>query len=197
MARYLGPILKRAESLGVQTQVLGVNKESRRRKKQMRQRKVSEYGLQLKEKQKAKFVYGLQEKQFRNLFARANKMKGQAGENLLKLLELRMDNIVYRLGFASTRKEARQMCVHGHFTVNGKKHNIPSTALAVGDVIEVKERSRSHAKIKENIESRPVGIVSWLNVDYDKMKGTVLEEPKREELDLPIEEHLIVELYSK
>lgn len=197
MARYLGPILKRSESLGIQPQLLGINKESKQRKKVNRNKKVSEYGLQLKEKQKAKFVYGVQERQFRTLYRRATKMKGQAGENLLKLLELRMDNIVYRLGFASSRREARQMVVHGHFTVNGKHHDIPSTSLAVGDVIQVKEKSRDHGKLRDNVESHPVGIVSWLNVDYDNYKGTVQEEPKREELDLPIEEHLIVELYSK
>lgn len=197
MSRYMGPVLKRCEALGIEPQVLGIDKESKQRKHDRRMKKVSEYGMQLKEKQKVKFVYGVQEKQFRTIFQRASKMKGQAGENLLKLLELRMDNIVYRLGLAATRKEARQMVVHGHFTLNGKKHDIPSTALKVGDVIEVKEKSKSLPRFKENVETHPLGLVSWLSVDYDKMKGTVAEEPKREELDLPVQEHLIVELYSK
>lgn len=196
MARYRGPVLKRCASLGLSPEAVGVFKESNRRKEK-RQKKLSEYGTQLREKQKAKFFYGMQEKQFRAFFDRAAKMPGQTGENLARLLELRMDNIVYRLGFASTRKEARQMVVHGHFLLNGKSHDVPSMCLKVGDVIEVKEASKNHPRIKDNIAARSLGVVRWLSVDPDAMKGTVVENPIRELLDFELEERLIVEFYSK
>lgn len=196
MARYRGPVLKRCEKVGLTPQMLGVDKESIRRKDR-RQKKLSEYGIQLKEKQKAKFFYGLQEKQFRAFFNRASKMKGQAGENLLKLLELRMDNVVYRLGFSSTRREARQMVVHGHFKLNGYKHDIPSAVLSVGDVIEVKEKSKKHPRIVDNIEARSLGVPEWLELDSENKKGKIIAEPRREDLDLPIEERFIVEHYSR
>ena len=159
-------------------------------------KKVSEYGLQLREKQKTKRFYGLQETQFRNLFEKAARKKGITGENLLILLETRLDNVVFRLGFASSRKEARQLVTHGHFTVNGKKVNIPSYEVKAGDVIAVKAKSQNSPKFKE-IKEMEVGIPGWLSVDREKLQGTVLAEPTRDQIDTPIEEHLIVELYSK
>ncbi len=195
MARYRGPVLKRCSSLGLSPQAVGVFKESNRRNDK-RQKKLSEYGTQLREKQKAKFFYGMQEKQFRSFFNRAAKMPGQAGENLHRLLELRMDNIVYRLGFAATRREARQMVVHGHFLLNGKSHDVPSTCLKIGDVVEVREKSKNHPRIKECV-SKSIGAVRWLSFDPEAMKGTVVENPIRELLDFELEERLIVEFYSK
>lgn len=196
MARYRGPVLKRCASLGLTPEQMGMSKSSNRRKDK-RQKKLSEYGTQLREKQKAKFFYGMQEKQFRAFFDRAAKMPGQTGENLARLLELRMDNIVYRLGFAATRKEARQMVVHGHFLVNGSAHDIPSMCLKPGDVVEVRENSKGHPRIKDNLAARSLGVVRWLSVDPDAMKGTVVENPIRELLDFELEERLIVEFYSK
>ncbi len=196
MARYLGPKLKRCRTLDIDPTAVGLNKKSRRNPER-RNRKLSEYGLQLREKQKAKFIYGVQEKQFRTMFKRAMSMEGQIGENLLKLLELRFDNVVYRMGFASTRPEARQLVVHGHFKLNGKNANIPSMTLGVGDVIEIKEKSRKSNKFKEIIENHSGLTNHWVNVDVDKFRGEIVEEPTREDIDFPIEEHLIVELYSK
>lgn len=196
MARYRGPVLKRCASLGLKPQEVGVFKESNRRQEK-RQKKLSEYGTQLREKQKAKFFYGMQEKQFRAFFDRAAKLPGQTGENLARLLELRMDNIVYRLGFASTRKEARQMVVHGHFLLNGLPHDVPSMCLKVGDVIEVRESSKGHPRMKDNLAAKAIGVVRWLSVDPEAMKGTVVENPIRELLDFELEERLIVEFYSK
>ncbi len=196
MARYRGPVLKRCASLGLAPEAVGVFKESNRRKDK-RQKKLSEYGTQLREKQKAKFFYGMPEKQFRAFFDRASKLPGQTGENLARLLELRMDNIVYRLGFASTRREARQMVVHGHFLLNGAAHDVPSMCLKPGDVIEVKEASRNHPRMKENLAAKSVGVVRWLSIDPEAMKGTVVENPIRELLDFELEERLIVEFYSK
>ena len=163
---------------------------------QARQRKASEYGLQLREKQKAKRFYGLLETQFRNLFDKAAKRKGMTGENLLIMLESRLDNVVFRMGFASSRKEARQLVNHGHFTVNGKKVDIPSFEVKAGDVIKVKEKSTSSPKFKE-IKEMTISVPSWITVDVDKLEGKVVALPKREDIDTPIEEHLIVELYSK
>ena len=159
-------------------------------------KKVSDYGLQLREKQKAKRFYGMQEKQFRNLFEKAARKQGKTGENLLILLETRMDNAVYRLGFASSRKEARQLVVHGHFTVNGKKATAPSMQLKAGDVIKVKEKSTSSPKFKE-IKEMSITVPSWMAVDVDKLEGKVVAMPTREDIDTPVAEHLIVELYSK
>lgn len=159
-------------------------------------KKVSEYGLQLREKQKAKRFYGLQETQFRNLFDKAVRKQGKAGENLLIMLETRLDNVVFRLGFASSRKEARQLVVHGHFTINGKKANIPSMAVKAGDVIAVKEKSANSPKFKE-IKDMTITVPAWLSVDVNKLEGQVLSIPTREQIDTPVAEHLIVELYSK
>ena len=159
-------------------------------------KKMSEYGLQLREKQKAKRFYGLLETQFRNLFDKAAKRKGMTGENLLIMLESRLDNVVFRMGFASSRKEARQLVNHGHFTVNGKKVDIPSFEVKAGDVIKVKEKSTSSPKFKE-IKEMTISVPSWITVDVDKLEGKVVALPNREDIDTPIEEHLIVELYSK
>ncbi len=159
-------------------------------------KKISEYGLQLREKQKAKRFYGVQETQFRNLFDKATRKSGKAGENLLIMLETRLDNVVFRLGFASSRKEARQLVVHGHFTVNGKKATIPSMAVKAGDVIAVKEKSTNSPKFKE-IKDMTITVPAWMSVDVSKLEGQVLSIPTREQIDTPIAEHLIVELYSK
>lgn len=158
--------------------------------------KISEYGLQLREKQKAKRFYGLQETQFRNLFDKAARKQGITGENLLILLETRLDNVVFRLGFASSRKEARQLVSHGHFTVNGKKVNIPSFTVKPGDVIKVKEKSTNSPKFKE-VKEMSITVPSWVTVDVEKLEGKVLSVPTRAEIDTPVAEHLIVELYSK
>lgn len=159
-------------------------------------KKVSDYGLQLREKQKTKRFYGLQETQFRNLFDKAARKKGITGENLLILLETRLDNVVFRLGFASSRKEARQLVTHGHFTVNGKKVNIPSYEVKAGDVIKIKEKSTNSPKFKE-IKDMAITVPSWMTVDVDKLEGKVVSVPTRGEIDTPVAEHLIVELYSK
>ena len=159
-------------------------------------KKVSDYGLQLREKQKTKRFYGLQETQFRNLFDKAARKKGITGENLLILLETRLDNVVFRLGFASSRKEARQLVTHGHFTVNGKKVNIPSYEVKAGDVIKIKEKSTNSPKFKE-IKDMAITVPSWMTVDVDKLEGKVVSMPTRGEIDTPVAEHLIVELYSK
>ena len=163
---------------------------------QGRRSKTSDYGLQLREKQKTKRFYGLQETQFRNLFDKAARKQGITGENLLILLETRLDNVVFRLGFASSRKEARQLVTHGHFQVNGKKVNIPSYTVKAGDVITVKEKSQSSPKFKE-VKDMTITVPSWMTVDVQKLEGKVLTIPTREEIDTPIAEHLIVELYSK
>ncbi|MDK9711994.1 30S ribosomal protein S4 [Acidaminobacter sp.] len=161
-----------------------------------RRGKLSGYGVQLREKQKVKRYYGILESQFRETYNRADKMKGIAGENLLQLLELRMDNVVYRLGFANSRKEARQLVTHGHFTVNGSKADIPSMTLKVGDVIEVKERSKASDKFKA-IMVKGQATPTWLVAEPEKMSGKIVSAPARQDIDLPIEEHLIIELYSK
>ena len=158
--------------------------------------KVSDYGLQLREKQKARRFYGLLEGQFRNLFEKAARKQGITGENLMILLETRLDNVIFRLGFASSRKEARQLVSHGHFTVNGKKVNIPSYAVKAGDVIKVKEKSTNSPKFKE-VKEMSITVPSWVSVDVEKLEGKVLSVPTREEIDTPIAEHLIVEFYSK
>lgn len=159
-------------------------------------KKMSDYGTQLREKQKTKRFYGMQETQFRNLFDKASRKKGITGENLLILLESRLDNVVFRLGFASSRKEARQLVTHNHFTVNGKKVNIPSYEVKAGDVIKVKEKSTNSPKFKE-VKEMSITVPSWLTVDVEKLEGKVVSLPTRSEIDTPVAEHLIVELYSK
>ena len=195
MAVNRDPILKRCRSLQIDPSHLGIFKESKRAP-QKNMKKMSEYGLQLREKQRAKFIYGVEEKQFRNLFDKAAKKSGITGENLLIMLEERLDNVVYRMGLSTTRREARQLVNHGHFTVNGKKVNIPSYLVKAGDVIAVKEKSLKSPKFKE-IQDMEVGIPAWLTVNRDKLEGTVIAEPTRDQIDVPVEEHLIVELYSK
>ena len=195
MAVNRDPILKRCRSLQIDPSHLGIFKGSKRNT-QRNNRKMSEYGLQLREKQRAKFIYGILEKQFRNTFEKASKKKGITGENLLIMLEERLDNVVYRLGLSTTRREARQLVVHRHFTVNGKIVNIPSYQVKPGDVIKVREKSQSSPKFKE-IKEMQVGVPAWLSIDREKLEGKVLADPTREEIDTPIEEHLIVELYSK
>ena len=195
MAVNRDPILKRCRSLQIDPSHLGIYKESNRKPKQSN-RKMSDYGIQLREKQRAKFIYGVLEKQFRTTFEKASKKKGITGENLLIMLEERLDNVVYRMGLAMTRREARQLVVHGHYTVNGKKVDIPSYQVKPGDVIRVKTKSQSSPKFKE-IKEMQVGVPGWLSVDRDKLEGTVLQDPTRDQIDTPIEEHLIVELYSK
>lgn len=195
MARYTGPILKRARSLEIEAPVLGLDKKSRRNPKR-NTRKLSDYGVQLREKQKAKFIYGVNEKQFRNLYRRADRMAGQTGWNLLKLLELRFDNVVYRMGFAKTRAQARQLIVHGHFDLNGKKATIPSITIKQGDEISVREKSRKNSFFKNN-EENLFNRMPWVSADSESLSGRVLSEPMRENIDYPIEETQIVELYSK
>ena len=191
------PVLKRCRSLGLEPQYLGLSKSSNR-KLTRANRKVSEYGLQLREKQKAKFIYGVLEKPFRNYYKRADRMKGMTGENLMILLERRIDNVVFRLGFARTRREARQMVAHKAFTVNGHVVNIASQLVKAGDVIEVKEKSRASQHIKDIFEvTSGRAVPAWLTVDRDNFKGTVNELPSRDQIDVPVDEMLIVELYSK
>lgn len=191
------PVLKRCRSLGLTPAFLGISKESHRQAKRAN-RKKSEYGIQLTEKQKAKFIYGLLEKQFRGYYDRAKKMKGITGENLLILLERRIDNVVFRLGLANTRRQARQIVRHGHITVNGKRLDIPSALVKAGDVISVMEGSRSKEYFKGMAETLAGKTVpAWLIQDAENLGGKVDRYPTREEIDVPIEEHLIVELYSK
>lgn len=195
MARNREPVLKRAKALGIEPQYMGINKKSKRQPKQIR-RKKSEYGIQLTEKQKVKFMYGLQEKQFRNLFVKASKKPGEAGTNFLIALESRLDNVVFRMGFAATRREARQMVNHGHFLLNGKKANIPSMEVKAGDVISVKEKSKSIQKFKE-LKEMVITTPEWISINTEKLEGRILKAPTREDIDLPIEEHNIVEFYSR
>ena len=196
MAVNRDPILKRCRSLQIDPSHLGIFKESKRTSQRNNFRKMSDYGLQLREKQRAKFIYGVQEKQFRNTFDKAAKKKGITGENLLVMLEERLDNVVYRMGLSTTRREARQLVVHRHYKVNGRIVNIPSYQVKPGDVISVKEKSMNSPKFKE-IKEMEVGVPEWLSVDRDKLEGKVLADPTRDQIDTPIEEHLIVELYSK
>ncbi len=191
------PVLKRCRSLGLDPIYLGIDKKSNRELKRAN-RKVSEYGLQLREKQKAKFIYGVLEKPFRNYYAKAEKMEGMAGPNLMILLETRLDNVVYRLGFARTRKEARQIVYHKHILVNGKRVNIPSYLVKAGDVIEVREKSKSAQRYKDILEVTGGRMVpAWLEAEQENLRGVVKEMPTRDEIDVPVNEMLIVELYSK
>ena len=197
MAKNTQPILKRCKTLGISPAVLGVNKETNRNPKQSR-RKQSEYAMQLTEKQKVKFIYGVLEKQFRTYYKKAEKMEGKAGENLLILLETRLDNVVYRLGFAKTRREARQLTSHGHFTVNGQKVDIASYRVKPGDVIAVREKSRSSAKFKALVEELgATATPKWLEKEKDSFEGKVIAMPQRDDIDYEVAEHLIVELHSK
>ena len=191
------PVLKRCRSLGLDPIYLGIDKKSNRELKRAN-RKVSEYGLQLREKQKAKFIYGVLEKPFRNYYKKADRMKGMTGENLMVLLERRLDSVVFRMGFARTRREARQVVGHKHFLVNGKPVQIPSYLIKAGDVIEVREKAKSLQRYKDILEVTASRLVpEWMDVDQEAMKGTIKELPTREMIDVPVNEMLIVELYSK
>lgn len=200
MAKNMQPIAKRCKALGISPAVMGYSKKETTRNagSQMRKKK-SEYAMQLAEKQKVKFIYGVLEKQFRMYYEKATRMAGKTGENLLTLIECRLDNVAFRLGFAKTRREARQLVNHGHFTVNGKKVNIPSYLVKAGDVIEVREKSRASVKFKSLTgEGAPlVTTPQWLDRDRNALQGTVTKLPVREDIDFPVEETLIVELYSK
>lgn len=207
MARYTGPVCRLCRREGTKLFLKGDRCYTDRCALNKRnfapgqhgtsRKKVTEYGMQLREKQKVRRFYGISESQMSKYFLMADKMKGITGENLFKILESRLDNVVYRMAFASSRAEARQLVTHGHFTLNGGKVNIPSLMTTVGDVVEVKEKSRSSEKFKTLIENHNGNTVSWINVDLEKMRGTIVAESTREDIDLPVEEHLIVELYSK
>ena len=191
------PVLKRCRSLGLDPIYLGIDKKSNRELKRAN-KKISEYGLQLREKQKAKFIYGVLEKPFRNYFEKAQKMQGRSGENLMILLEMRLDNVMFRLGYGRTRKEARQIVDHKHVLVNGKCVNIPSYLVKAGDVIEIKEKCKDSQRYKDILEVTEGRLVpEWLEADHDNLKGSVKQVPTREIIDVPVNEMLIVELYSK
>lgn len=191
------PVLKRCRSLDLDPFYLGVNKKSNRKSRNAG-KKVSEYGLQLREKQKAKFIYGVLEKPFRNYYKKAERMTGMTGDNLMVMLERRLDNVVFRLGFARTRKEARQIVDHKHVLVNGKCINIPSYLIKAGDVIEIREKSKDSTRYKEILDATAGRVVpEWLDADVENLKGTVKNLPSREIIDVPVNEMLIVELYSK
>jgi small subunit ribosomal protein S4 len=208
MARYRGPVEKLERRFGVSLNLKGERRlagKSALEKRPygpgqhgQRRKKISEYGLQLNEKQKAKFMYGVSEKQFRRLFQEANRQEGNTGENLIALLETRLDNVVYRMGFATTRRFARQLVTHGHILVDGKRVNIPSYRVKPGQKIEIREKSKNNVQIKRAIElTNQTGIVDWVDVDKDKLFGIFTRIPEREEVEIPVEERLIVELYSK
>jgi small subunit ribosomal protein S4 len=208
MARYRGPVEKIERRFGVSLNLKGERRlagKSALEKRPygpgqhgQRRKKVSEYGLQLNEKQKAKFMYGLSEKQFRRLFADANRQEGNTGENLISLLETRLDNVVYRMGFATTRRFARQLVTHGHVLVNGKKVTIPSYLVKEGDRIEIKEKTKNNPQVQRALElSKQTGIAPWVDVDRDKVAGVFQRIPERSEVNIPVEERLVVELYSK
>ena len=191
------PALKRCRSLGIEPAVIGLSKESKRQPRRTN-RKVSEYGTQLKEKQKAKFIYGVLENQFRGYYDLAKSRGGITGNNLMSILECRLDNVVFRLGFARTRKEARQTVRHGHIVVNGRRVDIPSFQVKAGDVIAVAPKAKDLLPIKEAlISSEHMAVPAWLEVDIEKLRGTVLQVPTRDQIDLDIDAQLIVELYSK
>ena len=197
MAVNRTPVLKRCRSLDLDPLYLGIDKKSNRKAKNAG-RKISEYGMQLREKQKAKFIYGVLEKPFLNYYKKAEKQKGMTGENLMVTLELRLDNVIFRLGFARTRKEARQIVDHKFVTVNGKQVNIPSYLVKAGDVIEIKEKNKNIQRMKDIVEVTGGRLVpDWLEVDAEKLQGTVKDLPTREQIDVPVDEMLIVELYSK
>ena len=198
MAKNMQPYLKRCRTLGISPATMGVNKESNRNPGPQRRSKKSEYALQLTEKQKVKFIYGVLEKQFRSYYEKAARMKGNTGDELMTLLERRLDNVVYRLGLASTRREARQLVNHGHFTVNGKRVNIPSFQVKLGDVVAICEKSRSSVRIKTILEEQAKrACPKWLEKANDGFEGKVIALPVRDDIDYEVAEHLIVELYSK
>lgn len=198
MAVNRDPVLKRCRYLGISPMVVGIAKESKKNPNSNSRRKVSEYGLQLKEKQKLKFIYGVLEKQFYHYYEIATKMEGQTGSNIIVCLETRLDNVVFRMGLALTRREARQLVNHGHFLVNGKRVDIPSYRVKVGDVITLRDKSKNSVKFKNNIEQTSGRIVPlWLEADKDEFKATVTRLPAIEDLDYEVAAHLIVELYSK
>ena len=191
------PVLKRCRSLGLEPAYLGYDKKSNRTSARAG-KKMSEYGLQLREKQKAKFIYGVLEKPFRNYYEKADRMKGMTGENLMVMLESRLDSVVFRMGFARTRREARQIVGHKHVLVNGKCINVPSYLVKAGDVIEIREKSKSLQRYKDIVEVTGGRLIpEWLDVDIEALKGTVKALPTREQIDVPVDEMLIVELYSK
>ena len=197
MAVNRTPVLKRCRSLGLEPSYLGYDKKSKRQNARAG-KKVSEYGLQLREKQKAKFIYGVLEKPFRNYYEKADRMKGMTGENLMVMLERRLDSVVFRMGFARTRREARQVVDHKHVLVNGKLVNIPSYLIKAGDVIEISEKAKSLQRYKDIVEVTGGRLVpEWMDVDIDNFKGTIKNLPTREMIDVPVNEMLIVELYSK
>ena len=197
MAVNRTPVLKRCRSLEMDPVYLGIDKKSRRKAKNAG-RKVSEYGMQLREKQKAKFIYGVLEKPFRNYYKKAERQKGMTGENLMIMLELRLDNVLFRLGFARTRKEARQIVDHKFILVNGKQVNIPSYLVKAGDVIEIKESAKSMQRYKDILDVTAGRLVpEWIDADVENFKGTIKNLPTREMIDVPVDEMLIVELYSK
>ena len=202
MAKNTQPVVKRAKALGVTPASLGYTGKSKietiRNPKAQVRKKQSEYGMQLNEKQKVKFIYGVLEKQFRLYYERAEKMPGITGENLLAILEQRLDNVVFRLGFAMTRREARQLVNHGHITVNGRKVNIPSFQVKPGMVVSLTEKGKGLQKVKENIEDNAFRAApKWIEYDKNNMTAKIVAVPARDDIDMPIEEHLIVELYSK
>lgn len=197
MARNMQPIVKRCKTLGIEPSVMGYDKSTRRNPKQSR-KKQSEYGIQLNEKQKVKFIYGVLEKQFRKYYVMATKQSGITGQNLLTILESRLDNVVFRLGLANTRKEARQIVNHGHILVNGSKVDIPSYLVKPGDVVAIREKSKDSVRIKQIVEENEKRVIpKWLSMDKNKLEGRVLQLSDREDIDYEVEEHLIVELYSK
>lgn len=207
MSRYTGPVCRLCRREGMKLYLKGdrcfsekcsINKRNYAPGQHGQGRKkVTEYGMQLREKQKVRRFYGLNESQMRSYFDVADSMKGVTGDNLFKLLELRLDNVIYRMGFANSRAEARQLVTHGHFLINGTKASIPSINMQVGDIVTVKDRSKSSEKIKSLNENPSTNNVVWVNVDLENLKGTIVAEPTREDIDIPVEEHLIVELYSK
>lgn len=198
MAINRTPVLKRCRQLGIDPVVLGYSSKKESIRQPKRRRKESEYAMQLREKQKAKFIYGVLEKQFRGYFKRAKSMQGQTGENLMTILETRLDNVVFRLGFARTRKEARQMVTHGHICVNGRRVDIPSFRVRPGDLVAVAPKARDMLVIKSAlISNERVQVPAWLEVDIEKLQGSVLALPQRDQIDSDIREQLIVELYSK
>ena len=198
MARNMQPVLKRCRTLGISPAVMGYNKSSNRNPGAQKRTKKSEYAMQLNEKQKVKFVYGVLEKQFRMYYEKAAKMPGKTGDNLMSLVERRLDNVVFRLGLASTRREARQLVNHGHFTVNGKRVNIPSYLVNAGDVIAVSEKSSGTTRFKAMKEEDSfITTPKWLERDKNALRGKVTALPARDDIDFEVEDHLIVELYSK
>ncbi|SDA09839.1 small subunit ribosomal protein S4 [Ruminococcus sp. YE71] len=198
MAVNKKPILKTCRELGISPMVMGVGKETKRDPGAGKRKKVSEYGTQLKEKQKLRFIYGVLEKQFRHTYEIAQKMEGQAGENLITLLEERLDSVVFRMGLALTRREARQLVTHGHFLVNGKRVDIPSYTVKVGDTISLSDKSKKSEKFKQIVEGTADRLIpAWLDVNKEALTAKVLRAPVKEDLDYEVEEHLIVELYSR